>query len=954
MAGLINGNHPRLRVSGLVNGHGLVNGGAITSSTGKINGNGLVNGVGYTNGHRELPLKRNRFGVVFQRDMRVGLSLVVLFLLIFPAIVSMLETEEYSPPIRIDSEFEDWEDIPSFRDAQIVYNDNVNIWRYSTVFDKNHIFFYIEVAAKIFDDTEGTDGFYIFIDEDRSPSSGYKVRDIGADFMIEVFGGDRKVYGSRFSVFRGTEFNWSAWESLGGASVGLSESKMEVGVFSREIDGDYNALIYATDFEGSESFTSVKFGPSLASLVVTQSSEVQLLGVGSEAFLRLDFTAIGDDIIVENLDIARIGNISIEPYYFLPLSIEADRTHTEYIRVDTSSAGLQDFGELELTSVVARHPEGGMAPVTIRGQPARAYIGGKPVGKRIDGLFFDWTNRSFDGVDNDIVNKNVDIIEYSADKDDAFAYFYLKTKGALLGGAAVPQTRARARPQGAPSGVIHVPRLVTGVDFTRIYIDTNTSDWTGFPLGVARYDYMIEIRGIYGEILPRLNFLYKWDGQAFAEWATVEVRKDGHQMECSAALMSLGPLYESRMLFVTTDWSGEADTIGEPTDWFTRSGTKSIYLVEDTSSSSSDTAFSSQRKLFYDGTYFWSFYYNGTLGNISYENSSDGTTWTNTPGFFPIEDAQYASIWFNSSDSTVYAVADNDTASKDVWVAKGTLSGSTISWDTPVAVAVSGSDEDNKVAYITVNSSGYVWVAATTNDSGNGFNINVTYTDSPEDISSWGTPVQMRSSNVQNEYVYPIVLPLSSTEMYVLWYADGYLEGRKHGSSGWDAVDSIDTTSSGSSNKGPSAVVDSGNIHMVYISSSGYVNYSKYTGSWSKTNLDSSDTAKSPTVTLENVSSYLYVLWINSSNQIVGSYSTDGGSNWNAMTGITTNTDAKGNLTSIYSCDLSDIAWLFDSSAQIKFEPIPEFSELIIPVVTTIIIALSRRRKHVPETQKET
>lgn len=950
--GLINGTESRCGTEGLINGNGLVNGGALTAGLGKVNGSGLVNGVGYTNGHTRLTLKRNRFGVIFQGDFKIGLSLVVFFLLIFPAVVVLLETEEYKPPIRIDSKFEDWEKIPKFSDGSIVLNDNVNIWRYSTVFDEGYVFFYIEVAAKIFDDPDGVDAVYVFIDEDRSPSSGYRVKDIGADFMIEVFGGDQEVFGSRFSKFRGSEYNWTAWESLGTASTGLSEGKLEVGVRSTEIEGDYDAIVYAKDFEGSESFSSLKFGPEITSLVITLTSDRELLGSGIESFMKLDFTALGGDAIVEHLNITTIGNITAQQLNFIPLHVEEGRTYTHYIHVDTSAATLMDFGEVIVNEAVARSPVGFRVPVTIVGQSARAYIGGKPSGVRIDGLFSDWLERNFDDLDPDVENKNVDITEYAADKDDAFAYFYLKTEGTILGGSAVPHERTRAGEPGVPSGIVVVPREVTGHDVTRIFIDSNRSDGLGLPVEGGRYDYLVEIRGIYGEVIPHLSALYKWDGSGFVEWSTIEIRKNTHQLECSAPLVSLTPLSDSRILFVTTDWQGDRDTIGEPTDWQTRSGTRSIYLVEDTSSPSSNVAFSSQRKLFRDGNYYWSFYFNATLGNMSYEYSADGTSWTNSHGDFPIADAQYASIWYNSSNSGVYVVADNDTTSQTVSVANGTISGTTITWDTPVTVSVSGLDEDYKAAYICVNSSGYVWIASTTRNATSGYNINITYTDNPEDISSWGTPKLMRSSDVSNEYIYPIVLPLDSQDMYVVWYADGNLEGRKHGSGGWESEDSIAVTASGASNKGPSAVAGSGSLHLVYVNTSGYVNYSKYTGSWSTTSLDSTDTGKSPTITLVSGTDDLYALWINSSNQIVGKYSTDGGSSWSPMTGITSDTDPKGNLTSVYSCNLNIISWQFDSSTKIGFEPIPEFAEVLVPVIVVSVLALLRRRGSA-ETEEE-
>jgi hypothetical protein len=72
------------------------------------------------------------------------------------------------------------------------------------------------------------------------------------------------------------------------------------------------------------------------------------------------------------------------------------------------------------------------------------------------------------------------------------------------------------------------------------------------------------------------------------------------------------------------------------------------------------------------------------------------------------------------------------------------------------------------------------------------------------------------------------------------------------------------------------------------------------------------------------------------------------------MTGITTDTDAKGNLTSIYSCNLNDIAWEFDSSTKIKFEPIPEFTDVMIPIASVAILVLFwRRRNHEGEAEEE-
>ncbi|TET89105.1 MAG: tetratricopeptide repeat protein [Methanomassiliicoccales archaeon] len=392
-------------------------------------------------------------------------------------------------------------------------------------------------------------------------------------------------------------------------------------------------------------------------------------------------------------------------------------------------------------------------------------------------------------------------------------------------------------------------------------------------------------------------------------------------------------------------------------------------VTVNTTNESEPTSYSNQRKVFYDGSYYWAFWYNYSDGvapsNTFYEYSADGQDWSGLEQeAFTSNNVHVASVWYHDtgSEKIVY-IASGGLSSSNVIVRRGTISGTSITWGSEYAATVCAKSQAVKVAFISRSSDGYIWVISGGKESPSSpsYNIAAVRSTNTDDVSAWDAYTTLLSANTDGFYLYPIVLPLSGGDMYAIWYADGEIAGKKYTSgTGWSgSVDSIETTTGSVTNKTPSAVVDSSsNIHLVYSNSSGAVNYTKYTTSWgSPTVLDSLDGGAYPTISLESTNDYLYAFWVNSSNQVWGSKWE--GSSWSNITNIDANTTAKKHLTSIYSTPNKwNICWECgmgtDMPYLVSFFCIPEFDSLVVPLSLAIVAPIllrwkskTRRRKKI-------
>ncbi|MFQ6061236.1 MAG: hypothetical protein ACE5KV_08115, partial [Thermoplasmata archaeon] len=710
----------RGRVNGLVNGVGRVNG--MVNGRGRVNG--LVNGVGRVNGmvngqgplsHRadiELDESANgkppRRRLIFLRYCVIILSLVFLF----SVSVSLIPEEpEKISRITIDGELADWSGIDRYLQQSTSPNPNIDIEDFSLVVEKKVVSFLVTVRGTILGDRIGYDAVYIFIDIDGSEVTGYLHTGLGVDYAIEIYGGNNSVEHSSLLRFESNDqYNWSAFHSIGRVKSKASGKSLEVQVMTSSIDPITDRTLFAfhtSDFDGGEAHSSLHIGREYGSLEVKQESIEGscILESIPQSVLRLSFMARGSAVSVESVVVSLHGQGQLSS--IPPFTVQPSETVVKIVSISSLSAEPEELIGVSLVEVRADRA------VTIHGKGAKCYFEKPPNRKMVDGWFGDWNESILtDSQDLSFDHRNVDIFKFASVYDELRneTFFYAKVYGKILEGSSIPKVVQKPKKVGEPSPVSPAPvRVVprkTGEDFLRIYIDSNSTDkiWEG----QMRPDFMIQITGVDGEILNRSVFSWK-NGWKYLSGPPAENNEDSIEVSLSRSVFSV--LENTTVVFEMTDWRRTGDRQLLQTEWHSNWRTRSVYVIQTTTSSATSTAFSTQRKLFYDGTYFWSFYYDGGQSQTMYEYSSDGSTWTSTPvSAFSTSDVRYASVWYDSSNSAVYIVGDTTASDTTVIVRKGTISGTSISWGSEYTVTVSGASLGSKVAYITRASDGYIWV----------------------------------------------------------------------------------------------------------------------------------------------------------------------------------------------------------------------------------------------------
>jgi len=561
----------RGRINGLINGRGMTNGKEMVNGRGMTNGkemvngkgrvNGLINGNGFTNG---LSLSRIAIGPkrrIWQRYVILGVAFVVLAMGLYGIVP---ETEKRVSPITIDGQFQDWEGAELYTDQDWGPNPDTSITEYGFRIDDGHFSFLVGVQGVALRDPSGYDSFYLFIDSDDNPYSGYIVRDIGADYMVEVFGGAGEV--AKVPIYEYTNsqdrLNFTQWHQIasGWASVGGNRLEGQFIPNSRlDLSEDFRILFCADDYEGGATYSSVKIGPTYGALLISQReySPNAELGTGLNDILRLQLEAKGTDV---HVDMVSFDVVGAQAQSLINMDIVASATVVTDVDVDTSQSANGGLISISVADVVSD------VPYTIRGSGAKAYFMNSPAQATIDGWFGEWEQQTeLDSDGTPVVNPNTNIGESGVTKNstDDSAYFYLEVEDVLLGGFSSPQVRHKVAPSGGEPGEPTPPvtplKRMGGEDRTYVYIDSNTSDDTVGTLvqGInLKPDYMIRITGIYGEVTKRE--ICQW-GPGWNCTYAVQVEKDTSRMEISARIPGISSS-EMGVVFASTDWKHRGDT----------------------------------------------------------------------------------------------------------------------------------------------------------------------------------------------------------------------------------------------------------------------------------------------------------------------------------------------------------------------------------------------------------
>src|SRR5881296_2547883 len=567
--GLVNG---RGRVNGLVNGlgrtNGLVNGvgrvNGLVTPTGRVNGlmgeQGRVNGtIGGTRSVR-AGRKEIRLSVPTKRVRYAAIAAATLFAILIVGFL-FIPIPGPTPPIVIDGSFGDWATVPMYDAVSAASDANVAIDHYASLLDHNSLYLFASTRGGMFGDSSAYDGIYFLIDADGSPATGYQFEGIGAEAVLEIFGGNNSVAGSRLYGFpSNAEVNWSQQQSIGSPRAAASGQSVEAQVSTYDLTGfdsaHFRIAVLADDFAGVSS-------RRLAPLTPDGSVLVELLPLASVVSAT---TTSWFTIRVHALGLPAGASWSVSSFVY-------NATPGLTVTLSTGSVSLTE-GQPEATitaSVFATGiPPGNVVqidvtnatapvPVVIRDGSVRAYMLAPPSTVRVDGLFADWVGR--DQADSDPVpvkNPDVNILQDGAAVNASAVYFHVAVEGDLLAGRVPDRVIRLPRGQGGNSSggpPIPLPRR-TGEDILRAYIDLNSTDSIGFPFDGIYADYMLDVRGVAGRITGRT--LYAWTG-TWSQVAspTVTLAKNSTDIEGSVAL---GPMTNfTRIVFAATEWSGSGD-----------------------------------------------------------------------------------------------------------------------------------------------------------------------------------------------------------------------------------------------------------------------------------------------------------------------------------------------------------------------------------------------------------
>jgi len=566
--GLVNGSGVTNGLTnGLVNGTGVTNGltNGLVNGTGVTNGltNGLVNGTGITNGFTN-GLSAPMAGGVTTDDRAISpkktsLVIIIVVLLLIPSIFFMYTYDEpVFEGLRVDGDFSEWSEVNLYTDTGTASTTALDISNYAiTTNDRNDKFIYAQSQGSWMSSTSA-DSLIVFIDEDDSAATGYTIENMGADYLIEVYGWDNAIQSKQFSGYDGSDQNnWSAWGFAGGLSAAISGNQMEISIASTvHLFGDDAKFMFMTK-RGSEigEICSAQISEGQGALVVKQTPMDANGIIGSNTVMELELTAYGSAVTVNTISFAQsgVGSASVSG---LPVTVSVGSPATLNVEAPVTSLTQGTYVEVSVSAVT------GDGSVNIIGHDLQAYANAPPAGISIDGAFADWAviNKSSDTA-NDVGNPNVDIADYASVNSTTQAFFYLKVSnsGQIFTGGSVPQARERPETPGEPGepGEPGTPKPLprkTGEDITRIYIDTIAG---GQNIGGIWADHLIEIKGINGDITSRR--LYSLPGKHFIK--NIDAANGIRELEAGLALTDIGYTGNLTAYFETTDWENNEDEV---------------------------------------------------------------------------------------------------------------------------------------------------------------------------------------------------------------------------------------------------------------------------------------------------------------------------------------------------------------------------------------------------------
>jgi len=972
----------RLPAPAPTTGQGLVNGRGAINGTGLVNGTGMING---TKGVGRLTASAQRRAMLLTKWQ--FLAVLVALVIVIPTFIYLSYSNE-TTPVAIDGSFKEWADEMKYGVFNTSGSGDTDILQWAVDVKTSSLYLYLKVAGSIMSSSE-VNSYYLFVDSDNSESTGYAVSGIGAEYLLELDGWNSSVQSTSLSEFGSVsdQYDWNSWQHIGSLNAMASGSELEASAELPIVPSenakfmllskdslDRSSVSYTVPAQGGILVIKQEPGPAVfSSGIVSQAASSQML--------RLRLSCDGKAGSVQTISITATGaNLVASPGH---VDVALGEEQVVDVAFDTSTSTP---GTVVSAEVVASGVQSSFKEVVVVGPPVKAYVAAPPSAIQIDGAFGDWVGRTtLDSDPLQVDDENIDVSATGAANDTLSAAFYVRVVGEMCSGSYVPFIKEKPSGGGGGGGIVIPTTRKTGEDVLMIYIDTDLSNATGYQMSLSTKligaDRKIEVRGLNGEIVSRS--MYQYSGSQWTPVSTsISAAKDGHAIELSVSPSVWGGSIAIDYIIQTTNWRGWSDlatsdpqgTRAFSSEISPSAGTEA-WAIDSTINSNLATAMSYQRKLIYDGTYFWSFFDTGA--DTVFRFSTDGITWS-TPASdtaFTTKKVFEVSIWYDSTNRTIFEVGDGASVSQVVHVRKGVVNVSTpaIDWDAEVDWTVSTLNLASKNSFICKDAAGYVWVASVSKLTGG---VNPTYNIATfrsgvvDNVTSPTSMGSMLPTDADTAEIKAMILPAGTgSNVWGIYTYSGNVASRKHTGTGlWGSETRLlagsGTAFANTLRAPPSAVVDSkGVVHVVYGDCSEvggvgkprilYSHNNTGTNTWtSGLNLDTGIPASVgdlyPTITLESSTRTLYTFWARMDTTdtpltIMAKKNESGTWSWLATSSDTTS--SKEHLTSIYSVTGSLlVCWQWTQNTngtgtlQTVFDKIPEFGDISLPVISILIV----------------
>ena len=550
---------------GLSNGVGETNGLSFVNGKRSPDGKSFVNGTGVSNGLRLSRKAANSKAI--ERMMRNWkfLTILIAIAIVIPTFIYVSYSRGGSP-YSIDGKFTDWKDSTKLGARTPSSIQSINLQEWSVEIHDLDLYLYVKTQSSLMKG-QNVESLFLYVDSDSSASTGYRIDQMGADYLLETDGWNGSVQSTALSTYGSVvdQLDWNSWQSVGGLAVSFFNNQLEAMASLPKALPATALFLLVTQDDQQRCSSSYDVPAEGGLLIVQQVVPVNVSATGvipqtaGTVLLSLVFTCQGAGGSVQSVSpelsgVAEIGSISSFP-------IEPAGRQVVDVRVDATSA---QAGQLATAFVKASDVASSFSEVQVIGDGARAYVKTPPKMIVIDGAFGDWANRTVQHNDSTPVsNPNVKISDVGAANDSAGAYFYVSVEGQMCSGTYVPAIRVK--PSGAQGGGVFTPQRKTAEDVMKVFIDIDRSSSTGMQVAldsgssVIGADQLIEIRGLFGKITSTAQLGYV-SGDWVAQTSTVEAAIDNHQMEISIGSTSLGPSTLVDFIIQTTSWKGPEDS----------------------------------------------------------------------------------------------------------------------------------------------------------------------------------------------------------------------------------------------------------------------------------------------------------------------------------------------------------------------------------------------------------